>query len=140
NGGEPSAPGAGEGRRLVQAEQSSAAQGAAPGTESEADRALRVLRDHGQRQRGGRVLQPGDGVVAAVAVASLAGGAAIVGWLQAAAGASGAPRAVGRPLGSLDVAKRGSEEPYALVGQVRICGRRSPRGLRRPGLFFPIRI
>src|SRR5262245_20143421 len=71
--------------------------------------------------------------MAAVAVAPLVGGTVVVGRLPATAGAPAAPRAAGGPLSSLDVAKRDSDEPYALIGQVRICG--SPRGqpLGRPG-------
>jgi group II intron reverse transcriptase/maturase len=55
-----------------------------------------------------------DGPVAAVAVAPLVGGAAVVGRLQAAVGAPGAAGAAGRPLGSLDVAKRGSRRAVCL--------------------------
>src|SRR5262249_5448084 len=91
--------------------------------ESQAGWPLRLLWDHGQRQRVGRGLQPGDGTVAGLAVAWFVGGAAVVGGLQAAASASGTAEAAGRPLDSLDVAKRGPDEPYALIGQVRICGR-----------------
>src|SRR5262249_35275450 len=96
-------------------------------------RSLWVLWDHGQCERLGRVLLPGDGLVAAVAVAPFVGGPAVVGCIQRAAGASGAARAAGGPLGSLDVADRGSDEPYARVGQVRMWGRARGRPLGRPG-------
>jgi len=96
--------------------------GPASDAESEAAWSLCVLRNHGQRRSVAPLPGRGAARLAEVAVAPLVGRRPLLGRLQRLAAALPAAAGRGGPLGVPRAANPCRDEPYALIGHVRICG------------------